>query len=273
VSTDAWLIRQIRSGDADAGHRWVREYYPAIYRYLLYLTNNPETAKDLTQETFLQAWRHLDSFDHRAPLRPWLYRIAHREFLQALRRQRRAPAEQQVAFLEEIGQLSGPGPADWTEAVELREIIGKLPMEEAEAVVLHYLEGYSSEEIARIVGRPAGTVRYWLSGARARLLRELGEGDLAYLNGSGAATRHWVWLPLEELYALEARLARRQGLGLKQHRPMGSERASPPPEASAAHAELRNREMGLSRPFGEAGVASGGRAAERLSLGRQDAGP
>src|SRR5438034_2873312 len=84
---DARLLRQLRQGDAEAGHQFVREYYPGVYRYLLYLTGRPEAAEDLAQETFLQVWRRLETFEGRAPLRLWLHRIAHREFLQALRSQ------------------------------------------------------------------------------------------------------------------------------------------------------------------------------------------
>src|SRR5262249_33101389 len=50
---DALLLEQIRSADAEAGQRFVREHYSAIYRYLLYLTGRRDLAEDLTQETFL----------------------------------------------------------------------------------------------------------------------------------------------------------------------------------------------------------------------------
>src|SRR5436309_14535421 len=82
---DAQFVQQLRQGDVEAGRRFVRDYYPGVYRYLLYLTGRPETAEDLTQETFLQAWHSLDRFQGRAPLGAWLHRIAHREFLQSLR--------------------------------------------------------------------------------------------------------------------------------------------------------------------------------------------
>jgi RNA polymerase sigma-70 factor, ECF subfamily len=201
-SADARLLEQIRSGDAEAGHRFIRDYYPGVYRYLLYLTGRPEMAEDLTQETFLQAWRRLETFEGRSALKPWLYRIAHREFLQALR------SQQLPVSLEEIDEPSAPHSGEWVEAVELREVIRKLPREEGEVVLLHYLEGYSSGEISRIVGVPAGTVRYRLSLARAHLQRELGEGDLVYLNQAPEALlRRWAWLPLETLIALEARLS------------------------------------------------------------------
>src|SRR5205809_5320632 len=78
-ATDVRLLELIRHGDAEAGHHFVRDYYPGIYRYLLYLTGRADAAEDLTQETFLQAWRRLETFEGRSPLRPWLHRIAHRE--------------------------------------------------------------------------------------------------------------------------------------------------------------------------------------------------
>src|SRR6266851_2944018 len=90
-SADGLLIERIRAGDPDAGNEFVQDHYPGVYRYLLYLTGSPEAAEDLTQETFLQAWRRLESFEGRAALRTWLHRIAHRELLQAVRRQHLIP--------------------------------------------------------------------------------------------------------------------------------------------------------------------------------------
>jgi RNA polymerase sigma-70 factor (ECF subfamily) len=204
-SEDAVLVRQMRSGDTEAGSRFVRQQYPRIYRYLLYLTRRPDVAEDLTQETFLQAWRSLDTFDERASLRPWLHRIAHREFLQSLRRQRRQPAEWMTTALEEIAASPAPGAA-WTDTIELHSLIGRLPVEEREAVILHYLEGYEYQEIARILGVPAGRVRHRLSEARCRLQRELGEGDLPYLNEPSVPMLQWAWLPLDQMHALATRL-------------------------------------------------------------------
>jgi RNA polymerase sigma-70 factor, ECF subfamily len=80
---DGGFLTRLRQGDPEAGHRFVRENYPGVYRYLLYLCGHRETAEDLAQETFLQAWRHLDQFQGRSALPAWLHRIAHREFLRA----------------------------------------------------------------------------------------------------------------------------------------------------------------------------------------------
>src|SRR5689334_11706592 len=67
------ILQQLRAGDAEAGRAFVRDFYPGVYRYLLLMSGRPELAEDLTQETFLQAWRHLDQFAGRSSLRVWLH--------------------------------------------------------------------------------------------------------------------------------------------------------------------------------------------------------
>jgi RNA polymerase sigma-70 factor (ECF subfamily) len=197
---DGQLVRQLRQGDVDAGWRFVHEQYPGVYRYLLYLTGRSEWAEDLTQETFLQAWRCLGTFDERASLKPWLHGIAHRRFLQALRARRTETA------LEGIAEPRDPRNRAMTEAIEWRAMLDKLPVGEREVVVLHYLEGYPYSEIAAITGSPVGRVTQRLFQARERLRRELGDGDLVYLNESSVPMRQWAWLPLDQIYLLATRL-------------------------------------------------------------------
>jgi RNA polymerase sigma-70 factor (ECF subfamily) len=200
VSEATRLLEQIRAGDADAGHRFVREHYHAIYRYLLYLTEQPDQAEDLTQETFLQGWRYLDTFRGRGSLRGWLLRIARREFAHLLRRRQDEPGS------EGLEEVAAPAARAGLESVELRAVIDRLPLEQREVVLLHYLEGFSSAEIAPILGIPGRTVRLRLEQARERLRQELGEDDLTYLNEPVAPMRRWAWLPLDRMRALEARL-------------------------------------------------------------------
>jgi RNA polymerase sigma-70 factor, ECF subfamily len=265
LSADMALLDQLRSGDAEAGHRFVREYYPGVYRYLLYLTRRPEAAEDLAQETFLQAWRSLDTFEGRAPLRAWLHRIAHREFLQSLRSQR------PLTSLSELGDLPAPHLTDLTEAVELRVIISKLPLQEREVVALHYLEGYTCEEIARILDAPVTTINYRLLEARARLRRELGEGDLPYLNQAPEAIlRRWAWLPLEALTALEARLSLASGGGSIIERPPSATEAAKA-SRKGRHRMSDKNPSGMSRRrlLEAAGTAAASVAAAGLAGGAE----
>jgi RNA polymerase sigma-70 factor (ECF subfamily) len=211
---DDRLLEQIRAGDAEAGQQFVHGHYRAIYRYLLYLTGQPDWAEDLTQETFLQGWRRLETFRGRGTLRGWLLRIAHREFLHRLQRRQAEPG------LEGIAEVAAPDATAWTQNAELREAIDRLPLEQREVVLLHDLEGYSSSEIAPIVRAPASTVRRRLSQARERLRQALGEGDLSYLNELLAPMRQWHWLPVDQMHALETRL----GPGGKASKEEGMER-------------------------------------------------
>jgi RNA polymerase sigma-70 factor (ECF subfamily) len=198
---DGRLLEQIRAGDVEAAHRFVREHYPAIYRYLLHLTRQPDVAEDLTQETFLQGWRRLETFQERGSLRSWLYRIAHREFLHLLQRRQAEPG------LHTIAELAAPEANARLARVELRDVIDRLPLEQREVVLLYYLEGYTSTEIARIVEVPVGTVYSRLARAREHLRQELGEDDLTYLNDPLGPMRQWQWLSLDQMYALEVRLS------------------------------------------------------------------
>jgi RNA polymerase sigma-70 factor (ECF subfamily) len=226
---DAQLVQQLRQGDREAKHQFVREFYPGVYRYLLYLTERREMAEDLTQETFLQAWRRLDTFQGRAPLRLWLHRIAHREFLQAVR------SDRSHSSLEEVAETAARGDDDWTETIELRDAIRKLPADEREVVILHYLQGYSCEEIAEIVRVHVSSIKYRLSVARSVLQRELGEGDFFYLNEPSVPMRPWMWLPLEEMSTLEARLA----MGSIEQRTRPPVRAVPCEEREGEQMERR----------------------------------
>jgi RNA polymerase sigma-70 factor (ECF subfamily) len=219
-SSEALLLNGLRRGEAEASHRFFREYYPRVYRYLCWLTRHPETAEDLAQETFVRAWRFLDRYDERGSLRAWLHCIAHRELLRYLRGRR------DQTSLEEAPEIAAPHAAAWMDPLELREVIGKLPAEQRDVTVLHYLEGYECEEIARIVRAPVGTVKSRLSTARARLRQELGEGDLTYLNESPLSRRRWVWLPLEEMRALEARLMDHASTLPPEEPPMPSDKLS-----------------------------------------------
>jgi RNA polymerase sigma-70 factor, ECF subfamily len=250
---DARLVQQLRQGEPEAGHRFVREHYPGIYRYLLFLTGRREAAEDLTQETFLQAWRRLETFDNRGPLRPWLHRIAHREFLQSLRSQRPETS------LEEIAETPAPRGGDVTD-VELQSVMAALPPEQREAFVLHSLEGYSYQEIARIVDASPSTVKYRLTAARARLQRELGEGDLPYLNDPSMPMRQWSWLPLEQMSTLEARLARggarrwAVGIGGSTFTPNAQRPTPDAPSEARLEEPMERREFLRNAAVGAAGM-------------------
>ncbi|HLL76892.1 MAG TPA: sigma-70 family RNA polymerase sigma factor, partial [Pyrinomonadaceae bacterium] len=75
-SAEELFLDRLRAGEAAAFNRLVSERTPDVYALLCRLTDDPEEARDLTQETFLQAFRSVANFRGEADLRTWLYRIA-----------------------------------------------------------------------------------------------------------------------------------------------------------------------------------------------------
>ena len=76
ASAEAQFLERLKAGDATAFNRLVEERHSDIYALLYRLTEDAEEARDLTQETFLQAFRNIAGFRGDADLRTWLYRIA-----------------------------------------------------------------------------------------------------------------------------------------------------------------------------------------------------
>ncbi len=160
------LLRRIRSGDRQAANHLVDTHYEPVYRWLLRLCHEREWAADLTQETFLQVWAGLDGFESRCSLKTWIHRIAYHTYLRAQRN--RGP---ESAPLREA--VSNPGPTEGVLArCAVEQALTQLPEGQQQVVVLHYMQGLTSTEIASALDIPAGTVLSRLHTARARL-REL----------------------------------------------------------------------------------------------------
>jgi RNA polymerase sigma-70 factor (ECF subfamily) len=163
---DKWLVQRILSGDKAAGEQFVIEHYEAIFRFLRNLTGSKEDAEDLTQQTFLRAWEALPSFRGDSSLSTWLHSIAYREYTHWLRSRR------EFVPLDEIVDMPDEQANQNLEAVLLRWAIYRLDPEHREVFVLYYVQGFSVNEIAKIIGVPAGTVKSRLFFARQKL-REL----------------------------------------------------------------------------------------------------
>lgn len=145
-----------------------RGYKDRIYTFLLRVTASAELADDLTHDTFIKASRALRSLDDGRALLPWLYRIANNTAIDHLRRRRR------FAFLPWIsvrGTTDEPVERDSSEAASLRsditQVMRTLPPDNAAALLLHAIEGYSYEEIARIQGCSMAAARSRIARARA----------------------------------------------------------------------------------------------------------
>lgn len=147
------------------------EHVGRVYAVCLRMSANRAEAERLTQDVFVKAWQHLKSFRGESAFGSWLYRLAVNVVLQDRRGTRRREAR--VAVLPDadtFDNLYGRAPRD-DDRMDLERAIASLPPGAREALVLHDIEGYKHEEIARMTGTAVGTVKAQVHRAR-KLLRE-----------------------------------------------------------------------------------------------------
>jgi RNA polymerase sigma-70 factor (ECF subfamily) len=167
VSADARLVALARESRGEALELIYSAYKSRIYSFLLRLLADPIGADDLTQDVFTKAYQALGSLTTEHRVLPWLYRIATNTAIDHLRRKRR------FTWLR-VGRLAGTGDdplmPDLHGAVperdQVRRILATLPAEQATALLLHSLEGYSYKEIAEIQNCTVTAVRSRLARAR-----------------------------------------------------------------------------------------------------------
>lgn len=178
VCDDIRLLSQARNGDGKAFGVLAERHRNRLYRFILKNVRCPVEARDLTQESLLQAYRSLGSFNGSARFSTWLTGIA----LNLTRNHlNRGPQR----FFVENGEedLSGMSSSRDdpfflhqrnTEMAALADAISGLPADMRECLVLVALEGYSYEEAAQLLDVPVGTVKSRICRARQKLREELG---------------------------------------------------------------------------------------------------
>jgi RNA polymerase sigma-70 factor (ECF subfamily) len=175
---DSRLIQQLKAGDATACAAVVREHYARVYRLLVHLTRDTHRAEDLCQETFAAAWAKIDSFAGESSIATWLHRIAYRQFLDWLRAGKRErtdqkPIEPSTDSVEPLAALF-----DDEETKSLYAALDRIDRPHREVLVLHYLLGFSYQEMAAIIEQPIGTMKWRTSVALEQMREILGDDDV-----------------------------------------------------------------------------------------------
>ena len=170
------LIARIQAGDKTACDECIALHSPALNRLLLRLLGNEQDAEDVLQETFLNAFRAIDSFEGRSSLSTWLYRIAYNAAMMRLRR----PKARTISVEETMNETPGYIPRqlfDWcclpeetydSEEVqtELRQSIAAMPETLQMVFMLRELEGMSTEETANTLDISPSAAKVRLHRAR-----------------------------------------------------------------------------------------------------------
>jgi RNA polymerase sigma-70 factor (ECF subfamily) len=164
-------VARARAGDMAAFERLYRAHVGRVHGLCLRMTGHPEAAEDLTQETFVSAWRSLPAFEGRSAFGTWLHRIA----VNAVHARGRSPqGRDEISLTDEAGEerdFAAPDEMDTATPLDLERAIGTLPDGARDVLVLYGVYGYSHEEAADLLGVAVGTSKAQLHRAR-RLLRE-----------------------------------------------------------------------------------------------------
>ena len=173
---DRDLAARCLAGDRDAFEGLYRQHVGRLYNLAWRMSGRGEDADDLVQEIFLQAYRKLGSYKGESSLGTWLYRLAVTLCLDRLR-SKAGKMEKVTDSIDEddADPVEAPGsPAEVNIArMDLEMAIGTLPPSYRAAFVLHDVEGYQHDEIARMLDISEGSSKSLLHKARMKLRRAL----------------------------------------------------------------------------------------------------
>jgi RNA polymerase sigma-70 factor (ECF subfamily) len=163
--SDGELVNLARAGDNDAYTALVLRHQSSIRGWLRQLTGGSGRADELAQDTFVRAWENLDSFRGQGQFRSWLMKIAYREFLGSVRKNRRLT--RLVAQARQHAEASkDPGAEALT---DLERMLATLSPDERDVMVLCYGFGCSHSEAGKILGKPLGTIKARIHRSKSKL--------------------------------------------------------------------------------------------------------
>lgn len=160
--TDEEIARKVQLGNAEAFGFLIERYEPKIIRYARKFIFNGEDAKDLVQEAFIKAYTNIQGFDADRSFSSWMYRIAHNEFINAIKKKSRMPVftfDFDTVFPQPVAEETADNEMNKKELREmLDKCLEKLDPKYREPLILYYFEEMDYKEIAEILEVPISTV-------------------------------------------------------------------------------------------------------------------
>jgi RNA polymerase sigma-70 factor (ECF subfamily) len=169
-------VREARAGKPEAWELLFKRYQLPLYVYVFELIHREQTSLDIVQETFINAVRHIGGLRQDEKFGSWLFGIAHQKCIQHWRRLDPAHVPLDVEETDYPGLDAGPQELliRKEEEAEFMKLLDQLPVAHRSVMLLHFVEDFSLDEIARITGAQLGTVKSRMHYAR-KALRKLME--------------------------------------------------------------------------------------------------
>jgi RNA polymerase sigma-70 factor (ECF subfamily) len=158
--TDPHLVARAQQGDLPAFEELVRKYQREIYNLACRLVQDPEEAKDMAQQTFMQAYVHIREFRGQSQFRTWLFRIAINQcynFFKSKKKFGDPVDSQELVIVEEDNPQEGLMAAE--DRSRLYAALERLPAKQRAVLTLKLEQGLSYQEISKELGGTAGAAR------------------------------------------------------------------------------------------------------------------
>jgi RNA polymerase sigma-70 factor, ECF subfamily len=179
--TDNELVVLAREQNPDLYGEIIERYQGKLFAYLYRLIGNRDEAEDLLQDVFIKAYKNLNSFDAERKFSSWIYRIAHNEAVNHIKRKslkRFISWEDISSTKDKLESSSAEEGADdaWIRRESGREVdeaINGLPIKYKQVLLLRFFSDKSYEEIGEILGKPVNTVGTLINRAKKKLAEEI----------------------------------------------------------------------------------------------------
>ena len=181
-SSDETLISLIADGDKRAMQVLYARHNVKVYRFILRLTGNQSLAEDLVSEVFLDVWRQAEGFEAKSQVSTWLLAIARYKALSALRRRTDEHLDDQMAAtIEDTADNPETVVGTKDRNTIVQKCLTQLSPAHREVIDLVYYHEKSVDEVARIVGVPAATVKTRMFYARTKMADLLKQAGVSAL--------------------------------------------------------------------------------------------
>ena len=161
----------------ETAERIFNDYSGYVFRIALFLTKSRELADDITQETFIKAFRKYSSYDPVRPFEPWIYKIAVNTARNMYRRQK-VMVLLDEAYEKDSGLSVEENILEREQRNGLWQEINQLSLRSREVIVLHFYSGLKLKEISHVLGIPLGTCKSRLNYALKTLKQNISQTDM-----------------------------------------------------------------------------------------------
>lgn len=181
ILTDNELVVLVRGKSPERYAELIERYQGKLFAYLYRLIGNRDEAEDLLQDVFIKAYKNLHSYDVSRKFSSWIYRIAHNEAVNYIKRKslKRFISWEDISSTKDklVSQSTEDGADDaWIRKEAIKEVddaIDRLPIKYKQVLLLRYFSDKSYEEIGEILGKPVNTVGTLINRAKKNLAEEM----------------------------------------------------------------------------------------------------